>query len=508
MSTESWRQLLRASAFRASAPRASAFRAIARSTQDDGRKHYLDTVPDDSLQTVLRYLSCRPQHQNWHAYITPYLVQNVLDVGGALAHAASLEFHSIGGKHGIHIDIAVDTWVLRILAHRLPLRRLVLKLPREELLPELLRGCGAELREIDLDAEDTVVTETDVFAISTNCTNLSSLAIRGNYVESTLTSIWRSLGSTLTQVYIGCNYSAVGYGMLRVISVPDMVEHCVNLRRVDVEKLNDATADILVALGGRIRVLSVGEQVVDGLAPWQKVYRACTNLEAIHLELTCSEQAIQVLSLMPTKLISLTLHNVQVMENQHDLGEPFFLNGLPGLNGLNHVLLNEDHFASVVSACSALKQVELSLPMSMSRALVCKLFECMKLVTTMTCDVGVSGGETRKDVVDMIGRNLTNLESLTMSTRTPLKGKDVDALVDLLHLKYVKLQHRLLSEDRVVEKRAVEVLKRLKDCAQLLQIDIAGAVLKNKSQRIAEAVAMYGRRDVDLFIAGVPYRTW
>ncbi len=83
-----------------------------------------------------------------------------------------------------------------------------------QVLSDLLRGCGPELREFVLYAWGTEVTEDDNLAISTHCTNLSSLAIHSNRVESPVAPIWRSIGSRLTRVNIGnyYRYSDVGYG--------------------------------------------------------------------------------------------------------------------------------------------------------------------------------------------------------------------------------------------------------------------------------------------------------
>ncbi len=459
------------------------FRASPPPAPDDARKRYLDTVPDDSLRIILRYSSRRPKHHNWHAYVSPCLVNTALDVGGALARAASLEFQSIGGTDGIALDADDDASILRPLVHRLPLRRLVLELPGEDVLPGLLRRCGAGLRELVLDAGWTVVTKTDILAISTRCTKLSYLAIHGNHVAGTLTPIWRALGSTLTRIYIGWYFSAFGHGILGTISVPDLVEHCVNLRRVDVLSLTHAIADVLVALGSRIRFLSVEDELVINTAPWREVCRACTNLEAVHLKLHRSAKAVDVLSLMRARLVSLTLHNPMPVE---------------------------DGFFSVLSACSALKEVELHLWKTFPEALIRKLFESLASATALTCILSLSEAKPNKDIIDVIACNVTNIESFTISTYKSLEGEDVNALVGLPRLKSVTLR-QLFSEKSVAkppEVCAVEVVKRLKDCAQLVRLVIEDSNIESQSHLIAEAAVTYGRKDFDMFISGVQYRTW
>ncbi len=79
-----------------------------------------------------------------------------------------------------------------------------------------------------------------------------------------------------------------------------MASHCVNVYHVHVEELNNAVADVLIALGRRIRVLSFEEETVPSIAWWREVCSACTNLEAVHFTLRSPEQVVDVLSLIHT----------------------------------------------------------------------------------------------------------------------------------------------------------------------------------------------------------------
>ncbi len=460
-------------------------------TADRARHRYLDTVADDNLRIVLRYLSCRPHYENWHAYVSPLSVNIALDVGGALARAALLEFRGVGGKDGIPIRAVLNVSILRPLLNRLVLHRLVLQLRGDKVLPDLLRGCGAELMELVLRARGTMVTEADILAISSHCTKLESLEIRGTQVEIPLAPIWRSLGSTLTRIFLCsyCHTSGSGYRILDVMSVHDMAEHCVNLRRVDAEKLMYHIAYILIALGTRIRVLSIEDDSDSSIVPWREVYGACTNLKAVSLTLHSSVQAIDVLSLMHTKLVSLTL---RILPN------------------LVNLMSTEDQFFSALSACSLLKEVKLLIFQLIPEELLRKLFGSLKSVTTLTCVMNLSNVNLNNDIIDVIASNLTNLESLTISTDIQLKGDDVNALVDLPRLKSVSIRPPLFmkSISKPAEVCAVEIVNKLKDCAQLLQLDIHDVYINRRSPLIAEAAVMYDRKDFDMFIGGVQYRTW
>ncbi len=471
------------------------------SKPDDAHNRYLDTVTVGNLRIVLRYLSNRPQHKNWHASISPLSLYIALNVGGALARAASLEFHRMGGEHGIplYLDDHDDAPICRSLVHRLPLHRLVLRCGGGQAVPDLLRGCGAELREFVYDAWGAVLTKNDICAIASHCKKLSWLAIHGNRVEGALAPIWRSIGSTLTRIHIACFYSVSGLGIVDVISVPDLVEHCVNLNHVEVEEVNHETADVLIALGSRIRVLTIVGKLIPSCVPWREVYRACTNLEAVHLGLDCTAKSIDVLSLMGTKLVSLKLHDLHTLPN---------LRYFPDLYNQQNPMPTEDRFCSVLSACSVLKEVELNVEKRVTEALLRKLFEGLKSVTKFTCIMSEHYVNPAKDIIDAVACNFKKLESLTIWTAS-LKGEDVDALVDLPRLKHVTLRPASFNISPSKQPGyAVEVVKRFKDCVQLVQLEIHDMYNNYRSPIIAEAAAMYGRRDFDMFIRGVQYRTW
>ncbi len=273
------------------------------------------------------------------------------------------------------------------------------------------------------------------------------------------------------------------------MSVADLAEHCVNLRHVGVYELSSVAVDLLARLGSRIRVLCIKDESVHHVDRWREVFRACTNLEVVHLELSYSAEVIDVISLMRTKLVSLKLDGLRVMDDP------------------DNVIPTEDRLFSVLSACSVLEEVEFGLGAMFSEALVDKLFKSLKSVTTMACNMIGSEINSKKDIIDVIARNLTNLESFTISTSEPLKGEEVNALVGLPHLKSVTLGY-WFCEESIMEECAVEVVKRFKDCTQLIQLDIDDIINMNRSILVAEAAAMYNRKDFDMFIGGVQYRTW
>ncbi len=464
-------------------------RIIPAPATDVRRNCYLDTVPEEILRVVLRYLSRRPKHENWHTYISARSVDTVLEVGSTLERAALIEFHRIGGKYGIHPGNTPDVTILRSLVSRLPLRSLVLQLPGEYLLSSLLPTCGDELRELVLHTTHISMTQSDILAISTYRTKLTSLAIVGESVEGPLTPIWRSIGSTLTGLYIGCDYSAAGFRFLDLVSAHDLVEYCKNLHHVVVQTWNYHIANILAALGSRIRVLGIKEPPYLTRADWhnwRKVYAACTNLQAIHSAVYGSF-ALDSLSLICTKLVSLTLHDS------------------------NYQIPIGDRFFSVLPQCSVLRKVKLGrfrLPLEALR----KFFESLKSVTTLTWDMSFSNVNPMRDVIDVVACNLRNLESLTISTHEPLTGEDVKALVSLPHLKSVTLQSKFTMKSVSVSKPsecAVEVMKTFKDCARLVRLEISGVIqLFWYRCQIAQAAAMYKRKDFDMFIGGVQFRTW
>ncbi len=141
-------------------------------------------------------------------------------------------------------------------------------------------------------------------------------------------------------------------------------------------------------------------------------------------------------------------------------------------------------------------------------ALLRKLFGSLISVTSLTCSICWRPDFiTTKPVIDVIASHLINLESLTIWTREPLKEEDLDALVGLLSLKSGTL--RLVFPEKSVsglpKERPVEVVKRFRSCAQLVQLDIDDVSIKSRSQLIAEAAAKYCREDFYMFIGCVQY---
>ncbi len=165
-------------------------RTIPLQTHDEERSLYLDTVPDEILRSVLRYLFRRPQNETWHAYVSADLESIALDVGGALGRTALMEFYITEGKRGIPPGTTLDMSILLALAYRIPLRRLASEFNEEAILPALLRGSGAELRELDVCTEGIVLTENDILAIATQCTKLCSLTIRDGCIAGVLAPIY------------------------------------------------------------------------------------------------------------------------------------------------------------------------------------------------------------------------------------------------------------------------------------------------------------------------------
>ncbi len=183
----------------------------------------------------------------------------MLDVGGAPAHAVSLEFLALG-ENVISVNVDVDGSICRSLLHQIFLHRLVHKLGGGRSLACVLRGCGAELRKLYLNAKLNVATKADISAISTHFKKLSLFEIRGDHVLTMLAHVCRTLGADLRLIFIGLYCSALGSGIGNIITVPDLVEHCVKYHHVYVEPLKRALADVLPALGSRICVLVIVEK--------------------------------------------------------------------------------------------------------------------------------------------------------------------------------------------------------------------------------------------------------
>ncbi len=80
---------------------------------DDAHNSYLDTVPDENLRVILRYLSRHPQHHNWRAYISASSVNTALDVGGPRARVAFQNSKALGVKTAFHL-ILMSTYLFYV----------------------------------------------------------------------------------------------------------------------------------------------------------------------------------------------------------------------------------------------------------------------------------------------------------------------------------------------------------------------------------------------------------
>ncbi len=105
------------------------------------------------------------------------------------------------------------------------------------------------------------------------------------------------------------------YGAEDILLVADLVKHCVNLRQVDVYNLNPIIVGMLVTLGSRIPGLSIMDESVSDNDPLRDMFRACTNLEAVELNLPNSVPVTNVLCLVRTKLVWLTLYQTDLEDN-------------------------------------------------------------------------------------------------------------------------------------------------------------------------------------------------
>ncbi len=119
-----------------------------------------------------------------------------------------------------------------------------------------------------------MVRESDILAISTDCAQLTSLAIRCRHVESTFAPMWRSLKSNLSPIYISGNYWALRQN---AISVYNLLYHCVNLSRIDEERVDEETVVIMATIGNRIRVVLIENTFIDSPHKVHVLYEACAN---------------------------------------------------------------------------------------------------------------------------------------------------------------------------------------------------------------------------------------
>ncbi len=154
------------------------------------------------------------------------------------------------------------------------------------------------------------------------------------------------------------------------------------MRCVDVGLFNDQIANILVTVGSRICVLTTRNEMSSNTAQWREVYGAYRNLDAVHLMLHGSERAIDILSLVRTKLVSLKL------------------------NRLLKLISTGDRFFYLLTTSSVFKEVELHIWLLLPKALMRKLLKSFESVTPLTCRRKRPYVVPNKLMIDVIASNL------------------------------------------------------------------------------------------------------
>ncbi len=197
-------------------------------------KSYLDFLPDEVLERLVRFLSKRPNHENWKFSVSVEDAVSLYNYGGPLSVGARKHFDTLSTTipyaedPGLYVKVfceaemgifchlltvagdAVHTlfmgsyalsllsWITPFTQHCVNVRNITLcgideSFPLEDVL-RARSGCWSELSLSNRE----VLTPAQIHAISAHCKGLRKFALGRTTILDDLSPIWESIGSTLT----------------------------------------------------------------------------------------------------------------------------------------------------------------------------------------------------------------------------------------------------------------------------------------------------------------------
>lgn len=278
------------------------------SGQVSGGKLYFDSIPDNALENVVRYLSLSPRAANWPSYLLVELLTRLYGTPGYLGEFCRTRFTSlcISDTKCIY-ELEKDIWNNRtrgmLWAQRKRsaydvvihggghLRTLFIgptyarQIHNSDMLDDFSAKCanltalsiesdgrawierfGARLEALELGLDPS---RSAFFAIQNYCTNLRELTL--NAVHKTdvgRSNIWQKIGATLEVLDVAFHFPCAG-------EIVKIEKHCRKIRHLHVEEeeaINTALASCLASYGDQLEFASLFDMNEQQL---QQVVSSC-----------------------------------------------------------------------------------------------------------------------------------------------------------------------------------------------------------------------------------------
>lgn len=485
------------------------------------KRSYLNTLPEDALIVVLRFLSFRPYLRNWKAHVSPRDALQVLQCSGSLAVAARKSFDTIHAHiscgqmqgratKGLHLERISDlSMFYDLVAEQAPrLRTLtldvggsfekmegtqfefcvnlrVLALGRlfgtNYLLP-ILATCGGALRELHLGGDKRLPAYV-ILVIAKHCRALETLIIEHDSFAAPTVSIWEAVGGTLRKLAIKFPRMRERYDDPQPQeSATIIAEKCPNL--TELELLSRCswrkTIPLLRALGSQLRVLRV--MSLGSCPPPDDLKVIIGACSAVTVYASVDKHVEETLDILGGRLRGLEL--------QYDF--PM-----------------SPHFGEIASRCDNVEEAVLG-PCERSRDLLAAFFDKPKpRLQSLKISQCFSGSAT--SLFGLLARSVGKLESFMAVVE---KAVDDQMVADFLsvnsNLRKLVLWHAVpVTESEEARERAEycasHLLPSLAQLPSLQEVCLSYSHRMGHSQKIANACMLLRFRCIDIVVGDAHY---
>lgn len=233
------------------------------------RQSFFELLSDDALENIVRYLSVRPQHRQFAAYIAPKNALLALCEASLLRDVARKLLSSL-----------IITSNLRRYDNRLHL----LSIDDELELNRLMQDAGAGFRHIIVRyTAARTGSRYWLNSIARRCHSLVKLELQDDIEDSFLKDILQSKGKTLQSLTLWHLYCRERVDLI--------AQHCTNLRELTVRHLVSESDALWRSVGPQLEVLRIllcgisypfGR--IDPLETLNSVAIYCRKLQELHIE--------------------------------------------------------------------------------------------------------------------------------------------------------------------------------------------------------------------------------
>ncbi len=283
---------------------------------------YLDKLPIDAVENIIRFTSTQPRDQNWKAYVLPELAFCLLESDSVLSSVSrnlfrSLEVRDLGTGSRRSLTVAgsleyqrrssltvagspeyqrrhfprlisalretlaelkivkssLQPWLTQSIVCKCPqLKRLFLCFEENCPLIHILSSQGGNLEALAISKR--LLHEDDVSAIAESAKGLKTFSISTYHVSIQMGNLWESIGETLEELSI----HQVGDGL--DVSVPSIAQNCKKLRKLALTNFkvarNEEIVALCISLGGQLESLTFWHCAMN-LERLARIYAACRN---------------------------------------------------------------------------------------------------------------------------------------------------------------------------------------------------------------------------------------